>query len=223
MVRMTQAEYYALQQKGLAEAAPGILTLISAGEEAKLHDAIMAECKARKWQWIHNRMDKRSTTAPGVPDFVILADKGRVFFVECKTRTGKLTTEQQAFKHHADYNGHTVHVVRSPEEFGQIVDATLKNPTERILELCADAYGVEVEALKSKDRHQPVSDARSLAMYLLVRHAGQTSGQVAEVINCNRSNVSHAVCRVEERLTVNIMVRSRMEAVLAACKEEELL
>ena len=51
------------------------------------------------------------------PDFTILAGGGRVLFVECKTRTGKLSPAQAALKFHAEKLGHTVHVVRSLDEF----------------------------------------------------------------------------------------------------------
>jgi hypothetical protein len=40
--------------------------------------------------------------------------------VECKTKTGKLTVEQQGFIAHAARNGHTVHVIRSMEEFDML-------------------------------------------------------------------------------------------------------
>ena len=46
------------------------------------------------------------------PEFV-----GRVLFVECKSRSGKLSPAQAALKHHAEKLGHAVHVVRSLEEF----------------------------------------------------------------------------------------------------------
>jgi hypothetical protein len=40
-----------------------------------------------------------------------------VLFIECKSRTGKLSPAQAALKHHAEKLGHLVHVVRSLEEF----------------------------------------------------------------------------------------------------------
>ena len=57
----------------------------------------------------------------GEPDFVILAEGGRVLFVECKSRTGKLSPAQAALKHHAGKLGHTVRVVRSMEEFIELL------------------------------------------------------------------------------------------------------
>lgn len=85
--------------------------------ESKLHDQIMEECRTRRWLVIHSRMDMPATVAKGVPDFVIMADKGRLLLVECKSKTGKLTIEQMAFGIMAEELGHKVHVVRSLEEF----------------------------------------------------------------------------------------------------------
>jgi hypothetical protein len=48
--------------------------------------------------------------------------------VECKSRTGKLSPAQAALKHHAEKLGHTVHLVRSFEEFlGVITDHKPEN------------------------------------------------------------------------------------------------
>ncbi len=58
----------------------------------------------------------------GEPDYIILADCGRVFFIELKSRKGKLSPVQQAFKVGASFNGHTVHTVRSMTEFLNVVD-----------------------------------------------------------------------------------------------------
>lgn len=88
-----------------------------ATNESALHDAISAYCRSKGWLAIHSRMDTATTTAKGVPDFVIFADNGRVFLVECKTRLGKLSPDQAAWHAMAKRNGHEVHTVRSFEEF----------------------------------------------------------------------------------------------------------
>ena len=85
--------------------------------EADLHEKIFDECRQRGWIALHGSMAARTCRTLGEPDFVILADRGRVLFVECKTRTGKLSPAQAALKHHAGKLGHPVHVVRSLEEF----------------------------------------------------------------------------------------------------------
>ncbi len=90
--------------------------------EADLHHAVWAECRRRRWQALHGSMSEATSRTKGEPDFIILADKGRVFFVECKTRTGKLSPVQQAFKVGASFNGHTVHTIRSMTEFLNVVD-----------------------------------------------------------------------------------------------------
>ena len=92
--------------------------------EAVLHEEIFDECRRRGWIALHGSMAERTCRTLGEPDFVILADGGRVLFVECKSRTGKLSPAQAVLKFHAEKLGHTVHVVRSMEEFLAVVSGT---------------------------------------------------------------------------------------------------
>jgi hypothetical protein len=85
--------------------------------EADLHYAIMDECCARGWIFLHGSMAERTHRTAGEPDFIILASGGRTFLVECKSATGKLSPDQQAMRAHAAKLGHTIHIVRSMEEF----------------------------------------------------------------------------------------------------------
>ena len=89
--------------------------------EASLHEEIFDECRRRGWIALHGSMAERTCRTLGEPDFTILADGGRVLFVECKTRTGKLSPAQAALKFHAEKLGHTIHVVRSLEEFQKLL------------------------------------------------------------------------------------------------------
>ena len=89
--------------------------------ERRLHELIEAHCRAQGWLAIHSRMDWETTLAKGVPDFVIYADRGRVITIECKSRIGKLRPEQAAWHRMAELNGHKVHVVRSFQEFLEVV------------------------------------------------------------------------------------------------------
>ena len=91
------------------------------GREAELHEAIFDECRRRGWIALHGSMAERTCRTLGEPDFVILAGGGRVLLVECKTKTGKLSPAQAALRFHAEHLGHTVHVVRSLEEFLQLL------------------------------------------------------------------------------------------------------
>ncbi len=89
--------------------------------EADLHDAIIDHCRRRGWVYLHGSMAERTHRTQGEPDFIILADAGRVFFIECKSATGKLSPAQSAMQAHAAKLGHTVHVVRNFAEFQQVV------------------------------------------------------------------------------------------------------
>lgn len=85
--------------------------------ESDLHAAILRECKRRCWIAFHGSMAHSTFRTEGEPDFVILANSGRVFLIECKTRNGKLSPAQNGIKHWAFNLGHEVHIIRSMEQF----------------------------------------------------------------------------------------------------------
>jgi hypothetical protein len=101
--------------RGLSPVVRGRSSGVS--REAELHEEIFSECRRRGWIALHGSMAERTCRTLGEPDFVILADGGRVLFVECKSRSGKLSRAQAALKCHAEKLGHAVNVVRSMEEF----------------------------------------------------------------------------------------------------------
>jgi hypothetical protein len=90
-------------------------------DEAKLHAQIIEECKRRSWIVFHGSMAHSTFRTKGEPDFQILADKGRLFLIECKSKTGKLSPEQCAIILWADRLNHKVHVVRSYGEFIDVI------------------------------------------------------------------------------------------------------
>lgn len=125
---MTSAEFAALERKVAGNfKKPVEVSAPSKGveREADLHEQIFAECRRRGWIPLHGAMSQRTHRTEGEWDFTIVAgpesssafSSPRVLFVECKTRTGKLSPAQQALIYQAKTLGHTVHVVRSMEEF----------------------------------------------------------------------------------------------------------
>jgi len=89
--------------------------------EFDLHDDIIVECKNRGWKYVHSDPTKPTTCGEGVCDFIIYADGGRMFHVECKSRTGKLTLEQAAFIAWVQKLGHRAFVVKSFSEFLKVI------------------------------------------------------------------------------------------------------
>jgi hypothetical protein len=73
------------------------------------------------WPYIHSRMDMMSTISVGAPDFVVFAEGGRVFPIECKTKIGKLSTEQLGWQLMLGRSGHKYYVVRCIEDFLEII------------------------------------------------------------------------------------------------------
>lgn len=93
----------------------------AACKERDLQMLILQYCNRKTWIALHGSMAKSTWRTPGEWDFTILADAGRVFFVEAKTGTGKLSAAQKAIHAWAHKLGHPVHVVRSYAEFLQVV------------------------------------------------------------------------------------------------------
>lgn len=85
--------------------------------ESELHDQISSECKRRGWYVVHSRLDRPTTTDIGCPDFIIAAQDGRTFWIECKTAKGKTKPAQAAVGLMLAHLGHRYALVRSFEEF----------------------------------------------------------------------------------------------------------
>ena len=90
--------------------------------ESELHAEIKAYCRHKAWICFTGSMAHRAMRTIGECDFTILADGGRVFFIEAKTRVGKLSPEQQGVVIWAEKLGHKIHIVRSMQQFCAIVE-----------------------------------------------------------------------------------------------------
>lgn len=84
--------------------------------ESELHEQIIQECRRRLWPFVHSRMDKKTRTKKGVPDFVICADRGRTIWIEAKGPETKISPEQRIFIAMAKKLGTIVHVCRSMDQ-----------------------------------------------------------------------------------------------------------
>lgn len=95
-------------------------------KESELHADILRYCQQHGWIALHGSMAHRAMRTKGEFDFSILADGGRVFFIEAKTATGKLSPEQAGMILWAEKLGHKPAVVRSFDEFLTLIN----NPKE---------------------------------------------------------------------------------------------
>ncbi len=84
--------------------------------ESDLHDSILEYCRGRGWLAIHSRMDKKTTTALGVSDFIIVTHN-TVLFVEAKRKGNKPTPKQRGFLMAIEVLGWPQAVVYSMGEF----------------------------------------------------------------------------------------------------------
>lgn len=104
-----------------AKRVPLVIGDITLGEgvldEIPLHNEILKECDRRGWIAFHGSTAHRTKRKIGEPDFIIVADTGRVFFIEAKAKGGKLTKEQDGVLHWLIKLGARAGVVRSMAEF----------------------------------------------------------------------------------------------------------
>lgn len=99
------------------------------GPESKLHEFIADDLRRRRWYFVHSRMDARTTTAKGVPDFICAAPGGLTCWLEIKRKGGKLTPEQTVVRHVLLALGHRYATIWSKEDYLQFVEAQLtSNP-----------------------------------------------------------------------------------------------
>ena len=91
--------------------------------ESELHKFIREFCNGKwpRWKYLQARSDKRSTIAIGAMDFTIFMPECRVLLIECKTRTGKLSREQQSWHKEMEMLGQKVYVVRDIASFKQAI------------------------------------------------------------------------------------------------------
>lgn len=93
--------------------------------ESELHGQILDECRRRGWIALHGSMASPTKRTEGECDFCCLLPGGVVIFVECKTRKGKLSPEQNAMRAWMQKLGHEMQVVRSFAEFLQLSSGAL--------------------------------------------------------------------------------------------------
>jgi hypothetical protein len=122
MPRFTQIEYQnylARQQRTPALACRK--STESTGERGQLEHELQAQivdhCANQKWICFRGSMAHRTYRIPGEPDLIIVADEGRIYFVEVKVGGRKLTPVQRAIKFQMQLLGHNVHIVRSLNGF----------------------------------------------------------------------------------------------------------
>lgn len=99
--------------------------LTSNRRESDLHKQILAECSRRNLVCFHGSTAHKTRRTPGEPDCVILLPGGRVLLVECKTKAGQRSEAQIDVFLRAHLLGHTVHLVRSFEDFHALLIAKL--------------------------------------------------------------------------------------------------
>lgn len=85
--------------------------------EEEVHDQIEQHLRSRGYYYVHARMDRRTTTAEGTPDFIIALPNGTTLWVEVKVRPNKPSIEQLGAIAHLQKLKHWAKIVWSFEEY----------------------------------------------------------------------------------------------------------
>ena len=107
---------------------PTVATVTGGEErESDLHEYIAGRCRYLGWLYFTGSMAHRTRRTVGEMDFTILAQNGKPLFVECKSATGKLSSEQLSVVSFAAKLGHTIHVISHKSQWDQIERSVYAN------------------------------------------------------------------------------------------------
>lgn len=89
-------------------------------EIAELHQPILAWLKANSVAYKYSRPDKKSRDTKGSPDFCFCW-KGKTLWVECKSESGEMRPEQNAWIRQASDQGVFPQIVCNMQQFYELV------------------------------------------------------------------------------------------------------
>ena len=128
MQRMTQAE---VDLHNLRVSKPNRIPVPedAVSDESELQSDIRKYCNGKGWMCFGGSMAHRTRRTPGEPDMYIVGSRTcghevhpLILLIECKTKRGKLSPDQQAVAAGCAKHRVTVHVVRSMSEFTTLVN-----------------------------------------------------------------------------------------------------
>jgi len=61
----------------------------------------------------------------GVSDLIVITPLGRLLFIECKDDKGRQSDKQKDFEHQVTQHGYNYHLIRSLDEFQEIIAKSL--------------------------------------------------------------------------------------------------
>lgn len=92
--------------------------------ETEIHQQFIKWLVAKRYGFIHSRTDRKTTTEPGDPDFLVCKD-GRCVFIEIKVPGGKMSETQIARRKELMATGNIVEIAYSLEDCIMAVEVLL--------------------------------------------------------------------------------------------------
>jgi hypothetical protein len=110
----------AIEDKQMSSLPQGAFSDGYDGQEADLHEYVRQICNERGWLLLTGSMAHKTHRTKGEPDCIVVMPR-KVWFVELKNKTGKLSNAQLGVKAHLEKLGHTLYVLRSKEEIDSVI------------------------------------------------------------------------------------------------------
>lgn len=87
-----------------------------------------------------------------------------------------------------------------------------------ILDAVAEIYDVPSESILSKSKEHLISKARSIFVYVAVRHVGMSNKSVAEFLRRDMSTISCMIRRIDKEIKNDKILKEQMEEVIKVIK-----
>lgn len=110
-----QLEEYRARTKPFSKSPRGTPEDAPDEPEHRLQSRIERYLTERGFYWFHDR--SRRENKPGHPDLVVAAHGGRTLWLELKSKTGRLSKEQEQVRIMLMALGHEFHEIRSYRQF----------------------------------------------------------------------------------------------------------
>lgn len=108
-------EYQARQDARSAKTKPNLPPVVDDQPERVLQNRVEAYCQENALYAFHDR--SRGKNTPGHPDLIIAMPGGRTLWLELKSKTGRLSSDQARVRLMLMALGHEWHEVRSYRQF----------------------------------------------------------------------------------------------------------
>jgi chromosomal replication initiation ATPase DnaA len=99
---------------------------------------------------------------------------------------------------------------------------TREHLKSKLLTAVAQEYGVSKQMLKSRDRYQPLPEARAILFYIGTRYLQLTTYEVSSIVDRKHSNAVTQGNKIEYRQQIYPEIRNRVLSIAQALDPDRM-